>query len=173
MKTDARCKSIELIVSDVDGVLTDGAIVVDNQGIETKQFYVRDGVGIRVWQRAGYKFAILTARTSHIVEIRAAEIGVEVVRQGVEDKRAALVEMLAQLKLEPHQVAFVGDDLPDLAAAATVGFAVAPADACAEMREAAHFVTSSGGGRGVIRETVEHILKSQDRWTDLLRKFTD
>ena len=171
MKTEELAKPIELIVSDVDGVLTDGAIVVDNQGIETKQFYVRDGVGIRVWQRAGCKFGILTARSSHIVEIRAAEIGIELVRQGVEDKRAALSDMLDQLKLEPRQVAFIGDDLPDIAAAQSVGLAVAPADACAEMREAANFVTRAAGGRGVVRETVELILKAQDRWSDQLGKF--
>ena len=93
------CQDIRLILSDVDGVLTDGGIIFDNNGIETKKFHVRDGLGIRLWQRAGHKFGLLTARTSHIVQVRADELGIDVVRQGFHDKLPVAEEMINQLEL--------------------------------------------------------------------------
>ena len=114
MKLEQRCHGIELVLADVDGVLTPGEIVFNNQGIETKQFHIRDGMGIRLWQRAGYKFGVITGRSSHIVKIRAAELGVEIVRQTAEDKLPVALEILGGLGLEPHQVCYIGDDLPDL-----------------------------------------------------------
>ncbi|MEX2025806.1 MAG: phenylphosphate carboxylase subunit delta, partial [Pirellulaceae bacterium] len=86
MNLPELCRRIELILSDVDGVLTDGGVVYDNQGVEIKKFHIRDGLGIKLWQRAGYKFGILTARTSHIVKVRASELGIDLVRQGFERK---------------------------------------------------------------------------------------
>jgi YrbI family 3-deoxy-D-manno-octulosonate 8-phosphate phosphatase len=166
-----RCQPIELILSDVDGVLTDGSIVYDNQGIETKRFFVRDGLGIRLWQRAGGKFGLVTARSSHIVKVRAAELGIEIVRQGSEQKRTITDQIAAELGLPPQKVCYIGDDLPDLAAMQHVGLAVAVADACAEVREAAHYVTTSSGGRGAVRETIELILKVQRRWEDIVQKY--
>ena len=165
------CRPIELILSDVDGVLTDGSIVYDNQGIETKRFFVRDGLGIRLWQRAGGKFGLVTARSSHIVKVRAAELGIEIVRQGSEQKRTITEQIAAELGLAPQKICYIGDDLPDLAAMQHVGLAVAVGDACTEVREAAHYVTTASGGRGAVRETVELILKVQRRWDDIVQKF--
>jgi 3-deoxy-D-manno-octulosonate 8-phosphate phosphatase (KDO 8-P phosphatase) len=172
MKLEQRCRTIELILSDVDGVLTDGGIVFDNQGIETKQFHIRDGMGIKLWQKAGYKFGLVTGRSSHIVKIRAVELGIELVRQAAEDKLAATLQIIRELGLSPAQVCYIGDDLPDLPAIKAVGLGVAVADAAAELREAAAFTTTLGGGRGAVRETVEMILKHQNRWIDLVRKYS-
>lgn len=168
-----RCQPIELILCDVDGVLTDGRIVVDNQGIESKQFHIRDGMGIRLWQKAGYRFALVTARSSHVVRIRAAELGIEILRQGVEDKLAVLREVLSQCRLAPRQACYIGDDLPDLAAVREAGLGVAVADACAELRARAHYVTSAAGGNGAVREAIELVLKAQGRWEELLRPYLE
>lgn len=172
MKLEQRCQEIELVLADVDGVLTPGQIVFNNQGIETKQFHIRDGLGIRLWQRAGYTFGVITGRSSHIVKIRAAELNVEIVRQTAEDKLPVAQEILSQLGLGPHQACYIGDDLPDLPVMRAVGLAVAVVDACAEVRQAAHFVTQLAGGTGAVRETLEMILKAQRRWDDLIRKYT-
>jgi 3-deoxy-D-manno-octulosonate 8-phosphate phosphatase (KDO 8-P phosphatase) len=172
MKFDQRAQAIELILSDVDGVLTPGELIFDNQGIETKHFHIRDGLGIKLWQRAGYRFGLVTGRSSHIVKLRAAELGIEIVRQTAEDKLPATQEIIASLGLSLSQVCYIGDDLPDLPAVRAVGLGVAVADACSELREAAHFVTTLGGGCGAVRETIETILKSQRRWDDLIQKYS-
>ena len=125
MKIDARCQSIEMILSDVDGVLTAGGVIFDNQGIETKQFHIRDGLGIRLWKRAGYQFGIVTARTSHIVKVRAGELGIEIIRQGFEEKLAIAREIMQEQDLQPEQVCFIGDDLTDIAVMKAVGLGVA------------------------------------------------
>ena len=172
MKIDERCSNIEFILSDVDGVLTDGGIVFDNEGIETKKFHIRDGLGIRLWQRAGYKLGILTSRTSQIVKIRAAELGIEPVRQGFEDKLPTAQKVIQEEGLTPEQVCYIGDDLPDLPVIKLVGLGVAVADAAAEVRAAAHHVTALGGGQGAVRETIELILKAKRRWNDLIQRYT-
>ncbi len=114
MDVDLRCRSVQLILSDVDGVLTDGGITFNNQGIETKRFHVRDGMGIRLWQKAGYRFGLVTHRSSNIVKTRVAELGIEIIRQGIDDKLTAMRGILAELRLSPAQVCYIGDDLPDL-----------------------------------------------------------
>ena len=162
---------IELILSDVDGVMTDGGIVYDNQGIETKKFHIRDGLGIKLWQRAGYQFGILTARTSHIVKMRASELGVEIVRQGYEDKLPAAQEIFRQLDLDPSQVCYIGDDLTDIPVIRYVGLGVAVADAAEETRNVADHVTARAGGTGAVRELIETLLKARHRWDDLIRKY--
>ncbi len=172
MKLDERARGIELILCDVDGVLTDGGIVFDNQGIEIKKFHVRDGLGIRLWQRAGYKFGILTARTSHIVKMRAGELGVDVVRQGFEDKLPVATEIVNDLGLTNQQVCYIGDDLTDLPVMNHVGLAVAVDDAVEEVRSAAHYVTKVAGGFGAARESIEMLLKAKKRWDELIRRYT-
>lgn len=167
----ARCQPIELVLSDVDGVMSDGGVIFDNQGIEIKRFHIRDGLGIKLWQRAGYHFGIITGRASHIVRLRAAELGVEIVRQGAEEKLPAVRQVMAELRLQPEQVCYVGDDLPDLPVVKLVGLGVAVGDAVPELRDAAHYVTSTYGGHGVLRETVEMILKAQGRWQDVIQKY--
>ena len=171
MQLDERCQAIRLILSDVDGVLTDGGILFDNQGIEIKRFYVRDGVGIRLWQRAGYRFGLITQRSSNIVKMRVAELGIEIIRQGVDDKLATLRSILGELRLTPAQACYIGDDLPDLPVVRSVGLGVAVADACAELCQTAHHVTELPGGSGAVRETIELILKAQSRWEDLIHVY--
>jgi YrbI family 3-deoxy-D-manno-octulosonate 8-phosphate phosphatase len=171
MRLDQRCAPIELLLCDVDGVLTDGAVLFDNQGIEAKGFHIRDGLGIRIWQRAGYRCGLLTGRTSQIVKLRAAELGIDILRQGVEEKLLAVQEILAELQIPPERTCFIGDDLPDLSVIQTVGLGVAVADAAEEVRQAAHYTTSVGGGRGALRECIEMILKNQGRWDDLVRRY--
>lgn len=171
MRLDQRSQLVELILSDVDGVMTNGRVIFDNAGIETKTFHIRDGLGIRLWQQAGYDFGLVTSRNSHIVNIRASELGIGIVRQGVSEKLPAVRHIMSDLKLEPHQVCYIGDDLPDVRVMLAVGVGVAVADAPKEVRRAAHFTTSVSGGDGAIRETVEWILKNQHRWDDVVRKY--
>jgi YrbI family 3-deoxy-D-manno-octulosonate 8-phosphate phosphatase len=162
---------IELILSDVDGVLTDGGIRYNNQGIESKTFHVRDGLGIKLWQYAGRKFGILTARSSHIVKVRAAELGVDLIRQGFEDKLPVAREMISQLGLQPHQVCYIGDDLPDIPVMKYVRIGVAVANAVAEVRAIADLETKAPGGGGAVRELVETLLKAEKRWEGLIARY--
>ncbi|TWT33218.1 KdsC family phosphatase [Blastopirellula retiformator] len=171
MKLEERCKSIEFIVSDVDGVLTDGGVLLDNEGIEAKQYHIRDGLGIKVWRKAGFRFGIITGRNSQTVRLRSSELGIDVVRQGVDDKLTVANDFLKHFGLNPQQLAYIGDDLPDLPVVRIAGLGVAVNDAAAELREAAHFVTTAPGGRGAVRELVELILKAQGRWADIVRSF--
>ncbi len=172
MKLDLVAREIELILSDVDGVLTDGGIFFDNQGIESKKFHVRDGLGIRLWKKAGYRFGILTSRNSHIVKVRAAELGIDIVRQGFEDKLGKALEVIEECGLEPRQVCFIGDDLPDVPVMRRVGMGVAVADAPREVRDAAQYVTRLPGGQGAVREVTELLLRSKQQWDDLIHKYT-
>lgn len=166
-----RCQAIELILADVDGVLTNGLVVLDNQGIETKQFHIRDGMGIKLWQKAGYRFGIVTSRSSQVVKMRAGELGIGIVRQGVIDKLATVNAIVEELSLTRQQVCYLGDDLPDLPVVSSVGLGVAVADACAELREEAAYVTSLPGGAGAVREVVELILKHQRSWDDVIQAY--
>lgn len=171
MSVAKQCQAIELILVDVDGVLTDGSIVFDNEGIEIKRFHIRDGMGVRLWQKAGGRFGIITGRNSHIVNLRAGELGIEIVRQGTEMKLTAAREILAEWGLTPEQLCYVGDDLPDMSAVRFAGLGVAVNDACEEVRQAADYVTSAAGGHGAVREVVELILKAQRRWDDLVQTY--
>jgi YrbI family 3-deoxy-D-manno-octulosonate 8-phosphate phosphatase len=172
MNFNERIRPIELVLSDVDGVLTDGGIVFDNQGIETKRFHIRDGLGIRLWQRAGHRFGLLTGRTSHVVQVRAAELGIDLVRQGFEDKLPVVNAILRELRLSPQQVCYIGDDLPDLPVICHVGLGVAVADAAPELLAAAHHTTTARGGQGAVRELIETLLKAQGRYDELIAKYS-
>ena len=171
MTLDERCQPIQLILSDVDGVMTDGRIVLDNQGIETKQFSIHDGMGIRLWQNAGYRFGLITMRSSHIVRVRAHELNIEIIQQGAGDKLAVMQQILAELQLSLEQTCYLGDDLPDLPAIRAAGLGVAVADACDEARQQADHVTHAAGGMGAVRETIELILKAQRRWDDVIQPY--
>ena len=157
-------RPIRLLLSDVDGVLTDGSITIDNAGIESKTFHVRDGLGIKLWQRSGFHFGLLTARNSQIVKLRAAELGIEIVRQGFAEKLPIAREIFQQLGVDPTQVCYIGDDLHDLPVLHEVGLPVAVADAVSEVRDAAKWITNSPGGRGAVRELIERLLKAKGRW---------
>ena len=171
MTSANAARDIEFILSDVDGVLTDGGIVFDNQGIEIKRFHVRDGFAVKLWTQAGFRFGVLTSRVSHIVKLRAAELGIDPVRQGFSDKLPAARELIAGLALDPGQVCYIGDDLPDLPVMQYVGWGVAVADAATEVRAAADYVTGAAGGQGAVREVIETVLKTKQRWGDLLGKY--
>ena len=155
---------IRCLLSDVDGVMTDGGIVYDSALRETKRFHVRDGLGIRVWMASGSGFGIITARSSEIVSHRAAELGIEEVSQGRGDKRQAAIEMSRRMGYEASEVAYIGDDLPDLPVMRWCGLAAAPSDAAADAREAAHWVLNRRGGEGAVREFIERMLRAQGRW---------
>ena len=163
-----RCRAIRLLVLDVDGVLTDGSIVYTNDGVELKSFHVRDGSGLKLWHLAGKRSAIITGRTSPIVDVRASELGVSRVIQGASRKDVAFVRLMAELKLDPQAVCYVGDDIPDVRVLRQVGLAVAVADACAEARAAAHYITTAPGGQGAVRETIERILRCQGTFDELI-----
>jgi 3-deoxy-D-manno-octulosonate 8-phosphate phosphatase (KDO 8-P phosphatase) len=159
-----RCLPIELLIVDVDGVLTDGVIAVDDRGHETKHFHVRDGLAFALWHQAGKHSAILSGRRAAAVDRRAAELKVPHVIQGVAEKAGPFRALLDQLGLVPRAACFIGDDLPDLPVLGAVGLAACPADAVEEVRRAAHLVTQAPGGHGAVREVVEIILKSQGKW---------
>jgi YrbI family 3-deoxy-D-manno-octulosonate 8-phosphate phosphatase len=157
-------KPICLILSDVDGVLTDGSITIDNAGVESKTFYVRDGLAIKLWKRSGFHFGLITSRTSQIVKLRAAELNVDIVRQGTADKLPVAREIFDQLGIEPHQACYIGDDLPDIAVMNEVGLSIAVADAAAEVLRVAQWTTRAPGGRGAVREAIERLLKAKGSW---------
>ena len=163
-----RVKKIELLVLDVDGVLTDGSISYTSDGVEIKRFHVRDGSGLKFWHLAGKRSAILSGRSSAAVEIRAAELGISTVLQGRSEKLPAFETILRELGLTADRVCAVGDDLPDLPVLRGAGVGVAVADACPELRNAADFVTAAPGGRGAVREAIEWLLKLQGLWDGVL-----
>ena len=142
----ARAARVRLLLLDVDGVLTDGLVVYADDGTEVKRFHVRDGSGLKFWRDAGKRAAVLSGRTSAAVTRRAAELGLAPVVQGQSDKLPAFERILADLGLSADEVCAVGDDLPDLPVLRRAGLAVAVADACAELRAAADYVTAAPGG---------------------------
>ena len=170
MDPHPRLLLIEMLLMDVDGVLTDGSITYGDQGTELKTFFVRDGSGLKIWTGLGKRAGIITGRRSPLVDRRAAELGIATVVQGADDKNAALDAVLARERLRPEQVAYVGDDLPDVPVLARCGLAVAVADACREAQAQAHYVTRAAGGRGAVRETIEWILRGQGLWRQALAK---
>jgi 3-deoxy-D-manno-octulosonate 8-phosphate phosphatase (KDO 8-P phosphatase) len=159
-----RCVPIELLVLDVDGVMTDGRINYAGTDVEVKTFHVRDGSGLKIWAESGKRAAIITGRNSPAVARRAAELGINLLVQGAPDKLVALRSILAATELRPAQVAAIGDDLPDLPVLEGVGLAMAVGDACPEVRVAAHHVTRAPGGRGAVREAIELVMRCQGIW---------
>ena len=168
---DRRLARVQLLLLDVDGVLTDGGVTWNNQGNESKTFHIRDGLGLRAWQKAGGRTGIVTGRSSHVVQLRADELGIGIVRQGVDDKLAAAESLLAEYGLSWEQTAFVGDDLPDLPVVSRCGVGVAVADACPELIAAATIVTRLPGGRGAVREVIERMLKARGSWDAVVARY--
>jgi len=166
-----RAANIKLIIFDVDGVLTDGSIVIHNDGAESKAFNVKDGHGIKLAMRAGIAVAIITGRKSEVVKHRARELGIEHLTQGALEKSGAVGDLLEKLSLAPEAAAFVGDDLIDIPAMRMVGLAAAVADATDEAKHYAHIITELPGGRGAAREVCEFILKSQKLWESSIERY--
>jgi 3-deoxy-D-manno-octulosonate 8-phosphate phosphatase (KDO 8-P phosphatase) len=160
----SKAARIKLILFDIDGVLTDGVVVVHADGSESKNFAIRDGIAM-VWaQRAGIRVGFLSARHSATTNHRAAQLGITLVYQGVTSKLASYEHILADLKLTDEDVAYMGDDVVDLAVLRRVGLSCAPADAVPDVRSRVDLVTGSTGGRGACRELVELILRAQKVW---------
>ncbi len=167
----ARIKKIKLLLFDVDGVLTPGEILVHPDGSESKSFDVRDGIGIRLASAAGLKVGLLSGRFSEAVSQRAQDLSLEICIQGASDKKAEFLTLLGKVGLKAEEAAYVGDDIVDLPVLRLAGFSATVADACAEARKAAHYITKATGGHGAAREIVEVILKAQDRWHNVTRAY--
>jgi 3-deoxy-D-manno-octulosonate 8-phosphate phosphatase (KDO 8-P phosphatase) len=163
--------NIKMLILDVDGVLTDGSIILDNDGNEYKSFHVRDGHGIKMLIRSGIHVAIITGRHSRVVERRAQELGITEVFQKCHDKRTAYKKLREQYALEDLEVAYVGDDIVDAPIMAMVGLPVAVADATEDTKGYALFVTKSRGGRGAVREVTDFILKAKGTWQGMVNDY--
>jgi 3-deoxy-D-manno-octulosonate 8-phosphate phosphatase (KDO 8-P phosphatase) len=168
---EKRLQQIRLLILDVDGVMTDGRIIFDSNGIESKFFNVKDGHGIKMLQRGGIKVGIISGRESQVVTNRAAELGIDVVYQKSLDKVTPFRAILAETGLHKEEVAFIGDDLIDIPVLKMVGFAAAPADAVAEVLPFVHYVTGKNGGWGAVREVCDMILKAQGKWAELTSRY--
>jgi len=167
----ARVAAIELLILDVDGVLTDGSVVYAADLWEIKAFHVRDGSAIKWWRQAGKRVGVISGRSSPAVARRTAELGIDHLIQGADAKLPALRAVLAGTGCRPEQTCAVGDDLPDLPLLRNVGLAGAVADAAEEVKQAAHFVTRAPGGRGAVREVVELLLKGQRLWQGVVERY--
>lgn len=168
---DKKIKGIKLLLLDVDGVMTDGRIVIDDEGIETKFFHVRDGHGIKLLQRAGIKAGIITGRNSNVVKYRASELGIEIVYQGIKNKIDAYLEILEAQGLDDNEVAYVGDDIVDLPVIKRAGFSVAVADASDDILPHVDYVTERKGGSGAVREVTDLILKRSGMWQEVIGRY--
>ncbi|WP_289639823.1 KdsC family phosphatase [Turicimonas muris] len=170
MEIQEIAKQIKLVILDVDGVLSDGCINISGDGELFKSFFVRDGLGIKFLQDAGIAVAICTGRTSDIVEERARELDIKLVMQGEKDKRVGFTNICIQANVEPQNVAYMGDDIPDLCLFPLVGLACAPCDAAPIALSKAAWVSTYPGGRGAVRELAEFILNSQDKFASVVQK---
>ncbi len=168
-----KLAKIKLLLLDVDGVLTDGRIIYDNQGNELKAFDVKDGHGLKMLQRAGIKIGIITGRQSELVAKRAAELGIDILYQKALSKLGPYLEILAEQGLTDEQVAYVGDDVVDLPILRRVGFSATVADAVADVLPLVDYVSERAGGRGAVREICDLLLKASGQWEQLTERYFD
>ena len=166
-----RLAKIKLLILDVDGVMTDGRIIFDSNGIESKFFNVKDGHGIKMLQRSGIEIGIISGRESRVVANRATELGITQVYQKSLDKLVPYRQMLEATGVSDEQVAFMGDDVIDIPLLRRVGFAAAPADAVSEVLPFAHFVAKNRGGWGAVRELCDLIMKAQGTWESATARY--
>lgn len=165
---DERARRLRWLLLDVDGVLTDGRLWFSAEGEAMKSFDVRDGLAVQLARRAGLEVGILSARSSPVVTRRAADLGLTEVLQGEDDKLRAFEQLLARHALAPDQVAYLADDLQDLAVLGRCGLPASPADAVAEVRARVLYVTEAAGGRGAVRELVERLLTARGAWSGIV-----
>ena len=168
---DIDLTKITLLALDVDGVMTDGTLVINTDGSETKFFNSLDGHGIKMWQRAELKVALISGRASPPTERRAEQLKIEYVYQDCHYKLPVLEQLVDQIGLLPENMAFIGDDLTDMPVMRYVGFSVAVANAVDEVKECADYVTTRPGGSGAVREVIEYILKNSGRWQELMKRY--
>jgi len=166
-----KLKKIELLLLDVDGIMTDGRIIYSNDGQETKAFDVKDGHGLKLIQRAGIKVGIITGRQSDVVIKRAEELGIAFLYQGCRDKLEPYREILEKSGLTDEQAAYVGDDVVDLPVLTRVGFSATVADAVDDVKEYVDYITERPGGRGAVREICDLILKQSGRWAPVAEHY--
>lgn len=166
-----RARRVKMVIFDVDGVLTDGKIVIGNGGELYKSFSAQDGLGISLLNKAGVLTAIITGRDSEIVAVRARELRIDAVYQGYRDKRGAYAELKERYGLTDEQIAYVGDDLIDLPVMTQVGLACAVGNAVGEVKSAAHFVSERNGGNGAVRSVVELILRARGEWEGIVKDY--
>lgn len=166
-----KLRPIKLVIFDVDGVLTDGRIIYDNAGVETKAFDVKDGHGIKLLMRCGIDVGIITARESNVVAVRAANLGIGIVFQGMKDKLKAFEEILRTTGLAPSQIGYVGDDIIDLPVIRRAGFSASVADGVSEVRERVDYIAQKKGGCGAAREICELVLKAQGHWDAVIAGY--
>jgi len=168
---EEKAAKIKLLILDVDGVMTNGHIMINDRGEEIKYFNVKDGQGLKLLIKAGIDVVFVSGRRSKALAYRAEDLGIREVHQGVDDKETLCKKLIQQKRLKREQVCCMGDDLPDLSMFNQVGITIAVADAVAEVREAANLVTKNRGGNGAVREVCEWILKAQKRWPDMISSF--
>lgn len=166
-----KLRKIKMVIMDVDGVLTDGRMILNDKGIETKIFNTYDGAGIVYLNRAGLKTAIITGRYSRAVTYRAKELGITEVHQNAKYKIEALNKILHKYRLSTEEICYIGDDLPDIPVMRIAGYAVAVHNARPEVKKYASFVTGLNGGQGAVRELAEKILKVQNKWKIILARY--
>jgi 3-deoxy-D-manno-octulosonate 8-phosphate phosphatase (KDO 8-P phosphatase) len=166
-----KAEKIKLVLFDVDGVLTDGAIIIDDEGVETKRFHVRDGQGIALLKRSGIEVGFITGRSSKVVRLRAKELGVRLVYQGMQNKAHAYTEIKRKTGLRDEEIAYVGDDAIDLPILRQSGLAVAVQDCWPGLKNRVDYVTQAAGGKGAAREVSELLLKTQGQWARLTRTY--
>lgn len=159
-----KAKNIKIIILDVDGVLTDGGIIVNDDGVESKNFYVRDGLAIVVAIKKGIKFAVISGRYSKVTELRMSELGIHDVHQNAMNKVKVFESILAKLNLTAADAAFIGDDVNDLSVLELASLSFAPSDADEAVRAQVNMVCKYGGGKGAVREMIELILTEQGKW---------
>lgn len=168
MKLDQKIMKIKMLLLDVDGVLTDGSIICGKYGEEVKIFNAQDGFGIKMAQSVGLKVGIITGRSSEIVLKRAQELNIDEIHQGDSNKLKPYNQILLKYQLKNEEIAYIGDDLFDLPVMEKVGFSVAVANARQEVKERADFTTTTTGGAGAAREVIDIIIKTQNKWADIL-----
>ena len=173
MEYSSKASRIKLLALDIDGVLTDGSLHYGSKGEIVKVFNSHDGFGVKLAKLSGIEVAIITSRTSDMVAARAADLGISHVYQGVPDKRALLASLLEKLGYGWPGVAFMGDDLVDLPAMIRCGMAIAPANAHAQVKTRAHYVTQAKGGEGAVREAIEYILTAQGKLEAIINSYVD
>ena len=171
MNLTTVCSKIELILSDVDGVMTDGGIHILDDGQQLVKFHIRDGMGVRLWREAGKRFGIVTGRKLESIRKRASDLWLDIMRLGIDDKLPVVDELASEFNITREQICYIGDDLLDRETIRAVGMGVAVADAVEDVRKSARYVTSVAGGQGAVREVVELILKNTGRWDDVLNRY--
>ncbi len=167
----ANASDIRLLVCDIDGVLTDGSIFIADNGLEMRRFHVRDGLGIKLAQEQGLLIGVISGRCTRSATLRLHGLGIGHIMQGQKDKGVAMKLLCEQTGVTLQQAAFLGDDLIDLPAMMQCGYPMAVGDAVEEVRKVAQYVTRASGGRGAVREVIEHLLQAQNRWSKVVEKF--